>query len=45
VLSAAVTAAPDLAAFVEGVKLGLFAAFLAISALLVLATVRRLLSV
>jgi hypothetical protein len=40
-----VTAAPDLDAFLGGVELGLFAAFLAISALLVLSTVRRLLSV
>jgi hypothetical protein len=43
--SAALTAAPDLDAFLAGVELGLYAAFLAVACLIVLATIRRLLSV
>ncbi len=43
--SAAITVGPDVAAFVRGVELGLFAAFLAVLALVVLAAIRRLLAV
>jgi hypothetical protein len=42
---AAVSAAPDLEAFQAGVELGLFAVFLAVSSLIVIATIRRLFSV
>jgi hypothetical protein len=44
-LAVAVTAAPDLNAYLAGVELGLFAAFLAVSGLIVVATIRRIFSV